>query len=143
LESVATVFRYANSAFAALQSTWKALKGLIYKRKRVIMALEERTTELEFENRSLKDEIARKNEIIGPLEPYGYFFYKDRPNEPLCPKCTQSLPSHPVNLSPIVIGNGGSYRECIHCHWQKYESSEQPVQPVRMGRPGIGSFRNR
>jgi len=80
-----------------------------------------------------------QDEFVGPLDPHGYFFYKDRPDKPLCPKCLQSQPSNPVFLSPLQ-GTNGRYRECYqdHCQWRHYEipqtnREEESYNPLTYG----------
>ena len=126
LPVIASVGQLVTNASTALKLVWKALKGFISKRKR-----------LEIENRSLKDQLARNDEIVGPIGKHGYFFYNDKPDQPLCPKCFQSQPPIRVYLRPIEIGNGGNYRDCLNCYCRYYETPEQQQPPIRMGRPNV------
>ena len=96
MRGIASVGQLVANAITALKSVWKALEGLVSRRKM-----------LEIENRSLKDELARRDEIVGPIGEHGYFFYKDKPDQPLCPKCFQSQPPNPVYLRRIEVGSGG------------------------------------
>lgn len=132
MRGIASVGQLVANAITALKSVWKALKGLVSRRKM-----------LEIENRSLKDQLARRDEIVGPIGEHGYFFYKDKPDQPLCPKCFQSQPPNPVYLRPIEVGSGGSHRDCPNCHWPYYETPEQQQPPIRMGRPNARDIRMR
>jgi hypothetical protein len=125
----------------AKASSDHALKGAVNELYDSVFDVRTRALELDEENRSLKAELARKGEFIGPIEPHGYFFYKDKSDQPLCPKCFQLQVSNPVFLSPVE--GTGKLRRCYICNWQHYETDEQPLQPVRMDRPTIGSFRKR
>lgn len=129
-----------NAVDLAKASSDHALKGAVCELYDSLLDVKARVLDLDEENRGLKAELARRGEFDGPIKPHGYFFYKDRPDKPLCPKCFQSQPSNPVFLSPIETGK---LRRCPICHWDHYETDEQPSKPVRMGRPRIGSFRKR
>jgi hypothetical protein len=130
-----------NAVDLAKASSDHALKGAVNELYDSVFDVRTRVLELDEENRGLKAELARKGEFIGPIEPHGYFFYKDKPDKPLCPKCFQSQPSNPVFLNPVE--GTGRLRRCLICNWQHYETDEQPLEPVRMGRPKIGPLRNR
>ncbi len=132
-----------NALDLARASSNRALKDAVNELYNSSFDVQKRVLELDEENRNLKAELSLRNEVVGPLGPHEYFFYKDKGDHPLCPKCIQSLPPHPVFLAQIVNGSGGSYRDCPFCHERYYEAPEQPSQPVRMGRPTIGSLRIR
>ena len=72
--------------------------------------------DLDEENRALRSELAKKHEIVGPNEPFGYFFYKDKPDKPLCPKCLQSQPKNVVFLPASKTFDQETYRFCIICN---------------------------
>ena len=132
-----------NAVDLAKASSDHALKGAVSELYDSLLDVRARVLDLDEENRGLKAELARKDEFVGPIEPHGYFFYKDKRDQPLCPKCFQSQASNPVFLSPVEMTITGKLRRCHICNWQHYETAEQPLQPVRMGRPTIGSFRGR
>jgi hypothetical protein len=132
-----------NAVDLAKASPDHALKGAVCELYDSLLDVKARVLDLDEENRGLKADLARRGEFVGPMEPHGYFFYKDKPDKPLCPKCFQSQPSNPVFLSPLEATITGKLRRCPICHWMHYETDEQPFQPARMGRPTIGSFRNR
>jgi hypothetical protein len=132
-----------NALDLARASSNRALNDAVKELRSSLFDVEKRVLDLDEENRNLKAELSLRNGVDGPLEPHGYFFYKDKRDKPLCPKCFQSLPRHPLFLTQIVNGGGGSYRDCLFCHERYYETPEQLSQPVRMGRPTIGSIRNR
>jgi len=88
-----------------------------------LLSVKERVLDLDEENRNLKAQIARKAEVLEPLDPHGYFFFKDRPDAPLCPNCWQAQSTRAVYLSPLQ-GTNGRYRECLQCNWIHYESPQ-------------------
>jgi hypothetical protein len=86
-----------------------------------------RVLDLDEENRNLKADLVRKAEVDGPMEPHGYFFRKDKPDLPLCPKCFQSQPSNIVFLGPIKTSGSGRYRECLVCKrtsWEQFDTQQ-------------------
>ena len=89
-----------NALDIAKASSDHALKASVDELCDSVFDVKGRVLDLDEENRRLKAELARKDEFIGPIEPHGYFFYKEKQDQPLCPKCFQSLPQHPVYLSP-------------------------------------------
>ena len=99
------------------------LKAAISDLHNDLLSVKERILELDEENRNLKAQLAHKDELVGPRGPHGYFFYKDGPDQPLCPKCLQSQPPNAVFLSPLQ-GTNGCYRECLQCHWLHYETPQ-------------------
>lgn len=86
-----------------------------------VLDVKSRVLDLDQENRELKEALAKRREVIGPLEPHGYFFHKDKPDQPLCPKCLQSQPRNEVYLPPAKEIDGGEYRFCIICHFEIWE----------------------
>lgn len=131
-----------NALDLAKASSDHALKSAVSELYDSLLDVKGRVLDLDEENRHLKAELARKDEFVGPLGPHGYFFYKDRPDQPLCPKCFQSQPQNPVFLSPIQIMNGGTHRQCHICHWENYETAEQPFPPIRLGRKTVDDIRH-
>jgi hypothetical protein len=73
------------------------------------------------ENRHLKEQLARRDDIEGPFEPFGYFFTKQKPDNPLCPACLQSQPSNAVFLGSLRKYKGGQLRKCPVCGYGNYE----------------------
>jgi len=106
----------------AKASSDHSLKASVSELYDSVLDVKGRVLDLDEENRNLKGELARKDEIVGPLDPYGYFFYKDKPERPLCPKCLQSLPKNPVYLPPLQSFEGGTYRFCMICGFENYET---------------------
>lgn len=119
------------------------LKSAVSELYNSLLDVKGRVLDLDEENRRLKAEIARKDEFIGPLDPHGYFFYKEKPDRPLCPKCFQSQPQNPVYLCPIRIWHGANHRQCPICHWENFETPEQPLSPIRLGSPTIDDICHR
>jgi hypothetical protein len=119
----------ANSAHElAKKSSDHALKGAVSKLCDEIRDVKMRVLELDQENRELKAALTQKDEIIGPTGPLGYFFYEGKPDQPLCPKCFQSLPSATVFLSPLKSINGGTRRYCRICGRHYTETPLNPPQ---------------
>ena len=115
-----------------------ALKGAVSELYDSLLDVKGRVLDLDEENRNLRAELARKGEFIGPLDPHGYFFYKDRPEQPLCPKCLQSQPSNAVFLGPLHSWNGGQRRDCRVCRFHHMETPKQ-LDPT-IGRTGPWSW---
>ena len=129
----------ANSAAdLAKKSSDHALKGAVRKLCDETLDVQIRVLKLDQENRDLKAALAQKDEIIGPTGPFGYFFYKCKPDQPLCPKCYQSQSPNPVYLSPLKSLNGGMRRYCRNCN-QRY--TETPLNPpqIRIGHTRFSS----
>jgi len=63
----------------AKDSSSHELKAAISDLYDEVLNVKERVLDLDEENRSLKSELARKNEIVGPDGPNRYFYYKDKP----------------------------------------------------------------
>jgi hypothetical protein len=102
-----------------------------------LLEVKGRVLDLDEENRELKAQLARKEDIDGPTEPYGYFFHRDKPDKPICPKCFQSQPSNVVFLMPIKItSNNGRHRECLVCKWLKWEQTGTPQRGLTSGWTG-------
>jgi len=115
-----------------------ALKASVSELYDSVLDVKARVLDLDQENRELKAALAKKDEVIGPEEPHGYFFFKDKPEQPLCPKCWQSQPKNPVFLSPLTTLDGGQYRSCIICRYDNYETPRtHSSEPVIIGRRSI------
>jgi hypothetical protein len=106
----------------AKASSDHALKASISELYDSVLDVKGRVLDLDEVVRSLKAELAHKDQFNGPTEPHGYFFYKDKQDQPLCPRCFQKQPQHPVFLSPLTNFDGGTYRSCIICGYDNYET---------------------
>jgi hypothetical protein len=104
-----------------------------------VLNVKERVLDLDEENRRLKVELARTDEIIGPDEALGYFYFKDRMELPLCPKCYQSQPCNIVFLGPLHKHNGGKLRKCSVCIFGKYEEPPSSGPAIAIG-PSLTSM---
>ncbi|MGA9669974.1 MAG: hypothetical protein WBQ94_12245 [Terracidiphilus sp.] len=113
----------------AKDSSNHELKAIISELYDAVLDVKGRVLDLDEDNRRLKEELARKDEIVGPLDPHGYFFRKDKPDQPLCPKCIQSQPPNLVFLSPVRNINGGTRRSCVVC---RYFHNETPLRPQQI-----------
>ena len=98
-----------------------------------------RVSELDEENRRLKADLAKKDQVVGPIGEFGYFFHKENSEQPLCPKCIQSQPSNAVFLSPPFRRNGGQLRKCPVCSYGNYEEPPTNGRAV-ISSPSIGSL---
>jgi uncharacterized small protein (DUF1192 family) len=87
-----------------------------------VLDVKARVLELDEENRKLKAELERKDEVTGPFDPHGYFYKKtdEAKEKPLCPRCLQSQPSKVVFMSPLTDGTFG-WRTCVVCGLNKHE----------------------
>ena len=87
-----------------------------------VLDVKVRVLDLDEENRRLKADLERKAEVIGPEDPHGYFFFKDKPDQPLCPKCVQSQPANAVYLPKVyTYKSGAKSRTCIICRFEYFE----------------------
>jgi hypothetical protein len=85
------------------------------------------------ELRRLKAEMTKRSEIVGPIPPFGYFYKKGDPENPLCPKCYQSPEKREAYLTGPTPWNRGIRRECHLCGHLIYEK-EMDLSPVRASR---------
>jgi len=92
--------------------------------------LRQRVLDLDEENRALKGEVAKKLDIEGPTPPYGYFYRKDHPQDPLCPTCYQSKESRLGFMGPQRRSSAGVYRSCHLCGKLIYEDRSQRSEIV-------------
>jgi len=131
-----------NALELAKASSDHVLKGAVSELYDSLLDVKARVLDLDEETRCLKAELARKDEFIGPTEPHGYFFFKDKADQPLCPKCIQSQPSHPVFLSPVINYNGGTKRTCVICDWTNIETPSQTSSSRSTRRRSFNSLRS-
>src|SRR5579885_2250226 len=140
LPTIATVGQLLNAAVStaknvrdiAKDSSDSTLKNEISSLYDALLDIKARVLDLDEENRSLKAQLVAKNDIEGPIKPHGYFRYKSRPNNPLCPKCLQSKDQRPVFLSEPEDWNGGKRRDCVVCGFFHMETPMQHAE-VRLG----------
>ena len=131
-----------NALELAKASSDYALKGAVSELYDSLLDVKARVLDLDEETRRLEAELAQKEEFIGPTEPHGYFFFKDKADQPLCPRCIQSQPSNPVFLSPVFDYNGGTKRTCIICHWANVETPPLASSPRNTRRRSFNSLRS-
>jgi hypothetical protein len=123
-----------NALDLAKTSSDHALKASISELYDSLLDVKGRVLDLDEENRSLKAQLAREDSIIGPDETLGYFYFKEKMDQPLCPKCFQSQPRNAVFLEPLfTTTTGQKYRRCTVCGWTKWESQGLPT-PTRISR---------
>jgi len=118
----------AKNAFDLAKSTSNnELKGAVSELYDSVLDVKGRVLELDEKVRSLKAQLDQREEIEGPDAKFGYFYLKSRPNEPLCPKCYQSVPSNIANMGPRQ--QQGSYvgRVCPVCRFSVTEQTAQEV----------------
>lgn len=138
--TVATVGGLVNAAVStaktvrdlAKDSSDSKLKNEISSLYDALLDIKAKVLEIDDENRSLKAQLAAKDDIEGPVEPHGYFFHKDKPEKPICPKCFQSQPQNIVYLQPPHKWNGGQRRDCLVCGFHHMET------PMQSGSVAIG-----
>lgn len=114
------------------------LKGAVSELYDSVLDVKARVLDLDEENRALRAQLAQREEIVGPDEVNGYFYYKSKPEMPLCPKCYQTIPSNAVYLGPTHSFNGGIRRICRVCGFKHMETPSKPLQ-IRMISPGVWS----
>lgn len=103
------------------------LKAAVSELYNSVLEVKGRVLDLDEENRNLKAQLAQREEITGPDAEFGYFYFKSKPREPLCPKCYQSLPSNVVNMGPRSQRAGGTMRFCPVCNFCVTEERAQGV----------------
>ncbi len=106
-----------------------------------VLDVKARVLDLDEENRRLKAELARKENVEGPVEPFGYFFTKQKPNNPLCPKCYQSQPSQTVFLGSLRKHKGGQLRRCPVCKYGNYEEPPTTGPAIAIGESSSSRLR--
>jgi hypothetical protein len=114
------------------------LKSRINDLYTALLDVRAKVLELDEENCRLKTELARKDDIEGPVEPFGYFFTKQKPKNPLCPKCLQSEPSKVVFLGSLRKHKGGQLRKCPVCTYGNYEEPPTTGPAIAVG-PSLSS----
>lgn len=92
-----------------------ALKGAVSELYDSLLDVKARVLDLDEENRTLRTELARKDEIVGPQGRHGFFTYQSKPDHPLCPKCLQSREKNAVFLTEDEFYDSPVYR-CIICN---------------------------
>jgi len=115
------------------------LKGALSELYDSVLGVKARVLELDEENRGLKTRLAQREEIEGPDAKFGYFHFKSKPHEPLCPKCFQSVPSKAVNMGPRDQRAGGIMRFCPVCNFtvtEEVRQQEQREQSIYHGPDG-------
>jgi hypothetical protein len=119
----------------AKDTTDPLLKSQVAEAYEGLLDLKERLLALDEENRQLKNELAKKTQIEGPIPPFGYFYKAGDREHPLCPKCYQSKEPREYYLTPAHPWNGGIRRECQICDQLIYEKEMNlSPRPMRIGR---------
>jgi hypothetical protein len=117
-----------NAVDLAKASSNNELKGALSALYDSVLDVKARVLELDEQVRGLKTQLAQRENIIGPDTRFGYFYFKNKPNEPLCPKCYQSIPSKVVNMGPRDQRAGGIMRFCPVCNFTVTEEIRQQEQ---------------
>ena len=116
-----------NAVDLAKSTSNNELKGAVSELYDSVLDVKARVLELDEKVRSLKAQLAQRDEIEGPEAKFGYFYFKSKPDEPLCPKCYQSVPPNPVNMGPRDQRSGGMMRFCPVCNFTVTEEVAQHV----------------
>jgi hypothetical protein len=113
-----------NALDIAKASSDHKLKAALNELNDSVFDVQRRVLDLDEENRRLKSELSRQAEVVGPVPPHGYFFLKEKPENPLCPTCWQSQPRNQRFLSPIEHNSSGSWRKCTAqgCTYMRWEA---------------------
>lgn len=128
-----------NAVDLAKSTSNNELKGAVSELYDSVLDVKARVLELDEEVRRLKTQFAQREEIIGPDARFGYFCFKSKSNEPLCPKCYQSIPSKVVNMGPRDQRAGGIMRFCPVCDFtvtEEVRRQEQHQQSIYDGPDG-------
>jgi hypothetical protein len=124
-----------NAVDLAKASSNNELKGAVSELYDSVLDVKARVLELDEQVRTLKTQLAQREEIIGPDARFGHFYFKDKPNEPLCPKCYQSIPSKVVNMGPRDQRAGGIMRFCPVCNFTVTEERAHHVNTLMKNGP--------
>jgi hypothetical protein len=116
-----------NAVDLAKSTSNNELKGAVSELYDSVLDVKARVLELDEEVRSLKVRLAQREEIVGPDVRFGYFCFKNKPNEPLCPRCYQSVPANVVNMGPRDQRAGGIMRFCPVCNFYVTEQQAHHV----------------
>jgi len=120
-----------NALDIAKTSSDRVSKAAVSEFYNSVLDVQTRVLELDEENRRLKAELVHQAEVVGPLPPHGYFFLKEKLENPLCPKCWQSQPRSQKFLSPLQQHDSSSsarWRNCASCgltYWEARPSVPQ------------------
>jgi hypothetical protein len=112
----------------AKDSSDTTLKSEIHSLYDMLLDIKAKVLDLDEENRTLKAQLALKDDIEGPTSPHGYFHRKSKPNNPLCPKCLQSKDKQDVFLSEVTQFAGGRGRKCVVCNFLYIEDGTARVR---------------
>ena len=139
LSGLATVAQLVTNTVSIVKSVKDAsetsdnveLKSAVNQLNNSVIELGQRLIESDQENRKLKARLSLRKKVIGPHGEFGYFFYKAKPDQPLCPRCIQGESERAVFLSPPRKGDGGStIRVCEVCDRSYTEKVPAPVGPA-------------
>lgn len=111
------------------------LKGALSELYDSVLDVKARVLELDEQVRELKAQLAQREEVEGPDDVNGYFFYKSKSEKPLCPKCYQTLQSNAVYLGPAHSSNGGVRRICRVCGFKRMEANPPQIRMANFGGP--------
>jgi hypothetical protein len=113
-----------NAVDLAKSTSNNELKGAVSELYDSVLDVKARVLGLDEEVRTLKAQLAMREEITGPDEHFGYFYFKSRQSEPLCPKCYQSAQSRPTFMGPLSKKGSFIWRKCPVCNFSHNEVSE-------------------
>lgn len=116
-----------NAVDLAKSTSNNELKGAVSELYDSVLDVKARVLDLDEEVRGLKTQLALREEISGPDARFGCFHFKSKPNEPLCPKCYQSIPSKVVYMGPRDQRAGGIMRFCPVCNFTVTEERAQDI----------------
>ena len=123
-----------NAYELAKATTNNELKGAVSELYDSVLDVKVRVLDLDQEVRDLKAQLAQREEIIGPDEKFGYFYLKNRPNEPICPKCYQSAQSSPTFMGPRHQQGSYIMRSCPVCGFFHRENHGPMANPSTISR---------
>jgi hypothetical protein len=111
----------------AKQSGDSALKEQIGDLIDSVLEVKQRVLELDEENRSLRQQLAKKAAVRRDPQ-FGYYFAECDP-DPLCPKCYESS-NKLIHLPHSQTWSGGVRRDCLECQSTFWEV-EMGTNPSR------------
>jgi hypothetical protein len=129
VQIVSGVVSSAKNAYElAKASSDRDLKGAVSELYDSVLDVKARVLDLDEEVRSLKAQLAQREEIEGPDAKFGYFYLKSKPDQPLCPRCYQSALSKIANMGPRDQRISGIMRFCPVCDFSVTEEVAQQVR---------------
>ena len=133
--AVLTVASLVNSALSSVRAAKELakdssdveLKARIAETYDSFLDIKDRVIDLDLENRTLKEQLA-KREAFKRTGEFGYYFVEGDP-DPFCPKCYEGS-NKAIHLPKPANRIGGVMRVCMQCNYAFVEGKRQAVAYV-------------